>query len=268
MGKTVSRRRPQFTLLNLLFLATTVAAVAGLYGSWQTILQQKADHATREAELLAELSPIREENAKLRAEQGALTIEDPDKVHAIQIVDPRDGVWSYRVYLPPGHSYYLAGQANNLPMNGEAPRYGPGPPPGLSMTKSGVSDRGGAMTANGCSSGEHLVSIALTRNDQGKKIFRVDMMPTTPGSDGANIGMGIREDPGKWPAVELDPPDRTRPSLGSMETGVPAQRQTIRPVDAKPLVLLEKRFMHGDITSSADSDEGLIVWIGRADEKP
>ena len=250
-----ARRRPRVSLLSLLLLTTTAALAVGLY-------RAREDNTRLEALF----GPLEAENKRLRAEQGVLTIEDPKQIHAIQIADPRDDVWSFRVYLPPGHDYYLAGQANKLPMNGEPPRYGPGPPPGLSTTKNGVSDRGGVMTANGCSPGEHLISVALDRNDQGEKVFRATMTPRTPGSRGAHIGMGIPDVPGEWPAVELDPPDRTKPPLFQMETGVPAHRQTKRPVDSGPLVLLEKRFMHSGVMSSDDSDEGLIVWVSRVDE--
>ncbi len=255
MVQSSHRRKLQFSLLNLLFLCTTIGAIAGLYSSWQ-----------RNRQLTESRRLILAENAELRAEQGVLTIEDSTKVHAIQIADPRDGVWSYRVYLPPGHRYYLAGQANNLPLNHEQPRFGPDAPPGLSTTKSGRSDRGGAIAAEGCSHGEHLVSIALSRNDRGEKVFRATMTPTTPGSDGAFIGMGILEEPGKWPAIELAPPDRSKPPLGQMLTGIPVRTQTVVSTDSGPIVLLEMRFMHGNITSSADSDEGLIVWIGVTDE--
>ncbi len=255
MAQNYHRRKLQFSLLNLLLLVMTIAAIAGQYSSWQTIRQ-----------LTESRRAILAENEELRAEQGVLTIEDSTKVHAIQIADPRDGVWSYRVYLPPGHRYYLAGQANNLPLNHEPPRFGPGAPPRLSLTKSGRSDRGGAITANGCSPGEHLVSIALSRNDRREKYFRVNMTPTTPGSDGAIIGMGIPEERGKWPAVELASPNRSKPPLGHMLTGIPARTQTVVSTDSGPIVLLEMRFMHGNITSSSDSDEGLIVWIGVTDE--
>lgn len=254
-SENAATRRPRVSLLNLLLLTTSVALAVGLYRS-------REDNARLEALF----GPLQAENKRLRAEQGTLTIEDPKKIHAIRIADPRDGVWSFRVYLPPGHDYYLAGQANKLPMNGEPPRYGPGPPPGLSTTKSGVSDRGGVMTANGCSPGEHLVSIALTRDDQGKKVFRATMTPRTPGSRGAHIGRHIPDVPGKWPAVELDPPDRTKPPISHMERTTAANEQTTRSVDSGPLVLLEKRFMHSGVMSSDDSDEGLIVWIGRVDE--
>lgn len=249
------RLRPRVSLLNLLLLTATVALAIGLYQAREN-----------NARILARVGTLDAENKRLRAEQGALTIEDPKKIHAIQIADPRDDVWSFRVYLPPGHDYYLAGQANKLPMNGEPPRYGPGPPPGLSTTKSGVSDRGGVMTANGCSPGEHLISIALTRDDQGRKVFRATMTPRTPGSRGAHIGRHIPDVPGKWPDVELDPPDRTKPPIVHMERTTAANKQTTRSVDSGPLVLLEKRFMHSGAMNSADSDEGVLVWVGRADE--
>lgn len=255
MAQNDHRRKLQFSLLNMLFVVTTLAAFVGLYSSWQTIRRLTEGHQ----QILAE-------NKELRAEQGVLTIEDPTKVQAIRIADPRDDVWSYRVYLPPGHQYYLAGQANNLPLNRKPPRFGPGAPPGPSSTVSGRSDRGGTMIASGCSSGEHLVSIALSRNDRREKYYRVNMTPTTPGSTGANIGQGIRDEPGKWPAVELDSPDRSKMPLSFMLTGVHDHTPTVVSTDSGSIVLLELRFMHDNITSSADSDEGLIVWIGVADD--
>lgn len=256
MAQNGHRRKLQFSLLNLLFLVTTVSVVVGLYRSWQTNRQ-----------LTESSQRIFAENKELRAEQGVLTIEDPTKVQAIRIADPRDDVWSYRVYLPPGHQYYLAGQANNLPLNQKPPRFGPGAPPGPSSTVSGRSDRGGTMIASGCSSGEHLVSIALSRNDRGEKYYKVEMKPTTPDSAGAIIGQGIRDEPGKWPAVELGSPDRSKIPLSFMLAGVHDHTPTVVSTDSGSIVLLELRFMHDNIISSADSDEGLIVWIGVVDEE-
>lgn len=256
MAQNDHRRKLQFSLLNMLCLVTTLAAFVGLYSSWQTVRR-----------LTEGRQQILAENKELRAEQGVLTIEDPTKVQAIRIADPRDGVWSYRVYLPPGHQYCLAGQANNLPLDQKPPRLGMGPLPRPSLGVSGRSEGGGFMTARGCTSGEHLVSIALSRNDRGEKYYKAEMKPTTPDSTGAIIGQGIRDEPGKWPAVELGSPDRSKIPLSFMLAGVHDHTPTVVSTDSRSIVLLELRFMHDNITSSADSDEGLIVWIGVADEE-
>ncbi len=82
------------------------------------------------------------------------------------------------------------------------------------------------------------------------------------------IGLNILEEPNKWPTIENVFPDRKKPPLSYFESGIAARRQTMHPIESAPLVLLEKRFMHGGVMSSADSDEGILVWIGRADEQP
>lgn len=241
---------PRFTLLNALFALTIAALAAGLYQARRNNL-----------ELQDRFAPLRAENEKLRAETGALTIEDPDKVYAIQLPDQPRGVARYRVYLPEGPRYYLAAQANGLPMEGELPTYGP-PHPALNTTLGGRSERGGAQTANGCSAGEFLITVTMGRNDRGEKYLDASMQPQTEGAEGARIGFTIRSEPDEWPAVELRKPDRRHSSLGAFTTGVGQHRQTeITPVTGS-IVLFERRYMHGEVTSSADSDEGVIVWIG------
>ena len=58
---------------------------------------------------------------------------------------------------------------------------------------------------------------------------------------------------GKWPAVE--------DAIGA--SGVVNQTE-ISP-DESPLVLLDLRAMNGNITSSSDSSEGAMLWVGPSD---
>ncbi len=102
------RRRPRVSLLSLLLLTTTAALAVGLY--------QARVNNTR---ILARFGPLEAENKRLRAEQGALTVEDPKKVYAIRMPEIMEDVWRYRVYLPPGRDYYVAGQVNDLPRGEE-----------------------------------------------------------------------------------------------------------------------------------------------------
>ena len=262
------KRRPwtRVTLLNLLLLTATVATAVALFSSHRTNRHLQMTHAEREAEMQAELSTILEENLKLRAEQGALTIEDPKKVYAIRMPKLFEDVWRYRVYLPPGQDYYVAAQVNHLPQGEELQRlrYGNRHPPDSSTISSGTSSKGGEQVGIGEEPGEIVVTVRLGVNERGERTFSLGS--GRPGDQGSS-GFAIRSEPDEWPAIEKserapgDPPRST--SFG----GVPDGRQVERDPKRLPLVLLNYRVMHSGVMSSADSDEGLIVWVGRADEQ-
>ncbi|QDT67860.1 hypothetical protein MalM25_07670 [Planctomycetes bacterium MalM25] len=248
------RRRPRVSLLNLLLLLTTAALAVGLYQARQENIR-----------ILARVGPLEAENKRLRAEQGALTVEDPQKVYAIRLPEIMESVWRYRVYLPPGRDYYVAAQANDLPQ-GEAMlrvRFGGDQPPGTSTIASGRAKNGGRQAGMGRAPGEILVTVRLYTNDEGEKAFTLRAGP--PGRQGST-GFAIPSEPDKWPAiekVERQPGEEPRSfSYG----GITEARQNAYPVTRMPIILLNYRVMHSGVRSSADSDEGLLVWVGRADE--
>lgn len=104
------QRRLRFSLLTLLLLLTTAAAVAGMFAAYRSMLRTAARSQERMAKQEAEFAKVRAENRRLRAEQGALTIEDPEKAYAIRLPRWTPWMWTYRVYLPPNRRYVLACQ--------------------------------------------------------------------------------------------------------------------------------------------------------------
>jgi hypothetical protein len=55
-----------------------------------------------------ELGPLREENRRLRAELGALDVQDKSRLHAVQAPQPDEHTWKWRVWIPPGKHYRVA----------------------------------------------------------------------------------------------------------------------------------------------------------------
>ncbi len=111
--------------------------------------------------------------------------------------------------------------------------------------------------------GEILVTVRLYTNEEGEKALNLRVGP--PGQYGSS-GFAIRSEPDKWPAIEKaerQPGEQPRSfSFG----GVPEGRQNEYRPDRLPVILLNYRVMHSGVRSSADSDEGVLVWVGRADE--
>lgn len=216
--------------------------------------------------LQAEFAPLRAENVKLRTEQGALTIEEPQRVYAIRLPELIENVWKYRVYLPPGRAYFVAAQANRLPTRDGLLRLrfsSRRRPPNTTTITSSVSAEGGKQVGIGEEAGEIMVTVRLYTNDKGEKAFILSSGP--PGQQGSS-GFAIPSDPDEWPAIEKADRGPDEPSPDFSFGGVPEARQAERTADALPLVLLDYRVMHGGVRNSADSDEGLLVWVGRADE--
>lgn len=92
--------RPRLSLLSLLLLMTIVGMAIVIARLWH------------------EVGPLRAEVRKLRDEVGALSIDDPKKVYAIQVRMTPDYVWKWRVWVPEGRSYLLKYAGENIPKAG------------------------------------------------------------------------------------------------------------------------------------------------------
>lgn len=90
MPNTKQFFRPRISLMTLLLL---VAIFAMGIVIWQ---------------LNAELIPLRTEVRKLRDENGQLTIDQPEKIHAIQMGTDYPLAWKWRVYIPEGRKVRIA----------------------------------------------------------------------------------------------------------------------------------------------------------------
>lgn len=100
MHDTKPTRRPRITLRTLLLLVPIFAM--GL-----VIWQSNAD-----------LESLRTEVRKLRDETGQLTIDDPEKIHAIQIVTDYPLAWKWRIYIPEGRKVRIANYNHQISKDG------------------------------------------------------------------------------------------------------------------------------------------------------
>ena len=87
---SVIRLRPRISLLAALLLMTVVGMAIVIVQLW------------------LEVGPLRAENKRLNEERGTLVIGDPSQLHAIRIPArfAGEGRQSYRVYVPPGRTYF------------------------------------------------------------------------------------------------------------------------------------------------------------------
>jgi hypothetical protein len=90
------RLRPRISLLAALLLMT-IAAMAVVI-----------------VQLGREVVPLRNEVRRYRTELGVLSIDDPTRVHGVQV--PTDGAgWKWKLYFPPGGNYRLRYHSGMIP---------------------------------------------------------------------------------------------------------------------------------------------------------
>ena len=63
-----------------------------------------------------ELSALRGENSRMRAELGILTVTDPHKLYALGVRTTEDTHWIWRVYIPEGKPYDLFFSIGMIPL--------------------------------------------------------------------------------------------------------------------------------------------------------
>jgi hypothetical protein len=97
---SISRWRPRISLLSSLQLLT----IAGM--------------AIVIAQLWREVGPLRADNRRLRDEVGELSIEDHDKVHAIEVRTKESLVWKFRVWVPEEKTVGVKEQWGDVPRTG------------------------------------------------------------------------------------------------------------------------------------------------------
>ena len=240
MNDKPATRRPRFSLLTLLLVLTTVAAVAGMvvvYGRLKLQEQEFAD--------------MRAENLRLREEQGALTIANPTKIHAIRMRERHPRTWSYRVWLPPGRDYVVASQINDLPGSAASPAFGGR---NLLVDRRTIVSSRPRQTGMRLAPGEHVVTLAVVEEGAHAWLAELEVRPADSGpSGGAKTG-----GPHLHPAVD-EWPERE----DFYGTGGITEHQTIAD-PARTLILLDYRVGHnqpGGGGSTADATEGAMLWI-------
>src|SRR5262249_4060614 len=107
--------------------------------------------ATTVALLWREIGPLRAEVRRLRMETGQLTVDDPRKIYAISVNSPpaAPNAWKWRFYLPPGRQYWLHTIV------------------GLVSDK-GYDNDNGFKSSTVLDCGEHVLEIAVAKNDDGE----------------------------------------------------------------------------------------------------
>ena len=92
--------RPRLSLLSALLLMTIVGLTIVLAQLWR------------------EVGPLREEVRRLRDEVGVISVDDPAKVHVIQVDTDDDLEWKWRVWLPENRVYVIRAYGDKVPTEG------------------------------------------------------------------------------------------------------------------------------------------------------
>lgn len=69
-------------------------------------------------QLWREVGPLRADVRQLRDETGRLSVEDPSKIHAIEVRTNDDFVWKWRIWVPAGQHVVVHSQWGNVPRTG------------------------------------------------------------------------------------------------------------------------------------------------------
>lgn len=92
--------RPRISLLSALLLMTIVGLTIVVAQLWR------------------EVGPLREEVRRLRDEVGVISVDDPAKVHVIQVDTDDDLEWKWRVWLPENRVYVVRAYGDKVPKEG------------------------------------------------------------------------------------------------------------------------------------------------------
>ena len=233
----------KFSLLNLLLALTAIAVVVGLYSAQRENMESARRHASVVAELKADKNLLAKENKSLRQELGCLTITQPEKIHAIKLRTDQPKTWSYRVYLPKGKNYYFGSQINSLPLSNKPPLVNNPLSPNVVGS---ITNRGRGI---GVHSGEYIATLTV-RKIEDEWGYQMSVRKAGDADGGSSTGLGIETGNGIWPTTDN--------AIGTM--GV--FNQTEISVENSPLVLLNFRAMHGNVTNSLDSNQGAMLWVG------
>ena len=234
----------KFSIFNLLLIIATVAALAALYSSRQKNIENIKRYEALIAEQKLAQTNLQTELRELRQEYGYLEITNPRKIHAVKIRSVPQNAWCYRVYLPKGQNYYFACQINSLPLKHELPSV-------AKPTRLGtIGSLGRNSTGIGIPSGEYVVTLSVSQLDS-EWSYRLNVRPAGDAGDGSSGAGRINDQTGKWPnANKLS---------GLFRGGVSNQKEFS--ADGAACLLLDLRAFE---KSSADSDQGAMLWVGPA----
>src|SRR5687767_8697943 len=92
--------RPRISLLTALLFITIAGMAIVIVQLWR------------------EVGPLRVEVRRLRDETGVLSVDDPTKIHAIQVQTENDLTWKWRVWIPENRIYVLRSVGGGVPTVG------------------------------------------------------------------------------------------------------------------------------------------------------
>jgi hypothetical protein len=118
-------RRPRISLLSAFLLMTIVGMAIVIIQLWR------------------ELGPLRDEVHRLRNEMGVLVVDDPTKIHAIQVNTRDELTWKWRVWIPPGRKCVIRAFSDGIP-------------------KKGFPQQGGSLFIH--EPGEHMIGYEIDRD--------------------------------------------------------------------------------------------------------
>jgi hypothetical protein len=98
--------RPRISILTALLLMTILGMGIVVVRQWR------------------EISPLRAENELLRNETGRLSIEDPTKIHAIEVRTGEALLWKWRVWNPEGQTLIVRAHWGKIPSSSMPPADG------------------------------------------------------------------------------------------------------------------------------------------------
>lgn len=216
--------RPRFSILTALLVLTIVALAV-------TVWRQNS-----------EVSPLRQEVRRLRQELGHLTIDDENKIYAIQVPSADSDTKRFRVYLPKNRKFVLCSRIHTIP----------GKKLGHSRQEWFATLGGSGSTAT-IDSGEFTIDVYVKRSDE--KPDHWNLHHNINGHGGGLVGS-------KMPWLN----DR-RAWTTSADVGL--DKQIERDAD-EGLVLFElrqgnlKEFPGGHSVAQADESKeqpGVMMWI-------
>jgi hypothetical protein len=101
-ARFLNRRQllPRISLLSALLVMTIIGMAIVLILLWR------------------EVGPLREEVRRLRDEMEMLVVDDPTKIHAIQVKTRDELTWKWRVWIPEGRVYVIRSNGDAVPKEG------------------------------------------------------------------------------------------------------------------------------------------------------
>ncbi len=211
---------PRLSLLSLLLIAGTVAALVAMYVSDRRRRTEGAEAARERASLQTEIE-------ELRIKQSHLVIDDANKAYVVEVQTDEQWIggklsrWRYRVYLPelpPSTGHSLRVCKGTIPTSGY-PDWddwrADHPGPELSYGIGGQSVR----------AGEHLIDFAIVEGEDGRWRLRYSL--------GNHGGGGVGVDKADW----MLEPNRAV----NLAPAKVAQQQEFPPLEPIPLMRIAER---------------------------